>query len=376
MIGSQRYREVVLGSYTSTAKVDIEYDGEKIFSTQGRDDVGIDDGSVSITRDADVRRRLKLQVSFFDTSIYDQYFNPAARHIIKPYRGVVYEDGEVEWIPLGVFKFHDYDVVSRGDRSNGMYANFNGLDLSYFLNANVWQSPWSISDGTNVITAITDILDDREIGFTSKRFVESTSETTAAMFVTDPPWRQIRRMGESIGFEPYYDALGIFTCRQIGDPLDRDLDLDLTALTNGVRIGELNRSGDITETYSGVIINASAPWLLYPIQATYWDDDVSSPTYRGRIGEIPKIINDSTITNQTQADDAVEREWNRIRGRVEQIAFDSIVIPTLEGGNIVGATDSDTGVVTKHTLETYNIPLLKGLSSGTVRTLTRRPTDA
>lgn len=364
---SAAFRKAILGSYTSTAKVEWWNGSTLVASTdRERDGVVLRGGSVDIDRTAAVRRTLTLDVMIEDKSLFVNKLDPIYGYSIKPYRGVVLADGTKEYVQLGEFK-----AVNYGNRETGgaLLTTLKAYDLSYSISRNKWSAPYQVTSGTNYMDAIKAIAEDRASGFDIVFNAPTVTDTTPDMFFSerDDPWKAMTDIALGIGYELYFDYAGALTAEKTPDPATQPALIDIT--DGGVRISDIERSGDLTDTYNGVIVRASAPWLLFPIEGEAWDDDPTSPTWReGPFGEAPKVIDDPVVTSVPQCEAAALTELRKILGKAEEISFETLVDPRVDGGAVIVLRESASNVISRHVVQTYRIPLVSGSSSGTVRT--------
>jgi len=139
-----------------------------------------------------------------------------------------------------------------------------------------------------------------------------------------------------VGCELVDDPLGGLVFRKIPDPatIASSWFYDESELSTG--LPGYKRNIHAEDVYNGVIINASAPWLIYPIQGVAWDTNPSSPTYyKGQFGMKPKTIDNATVSTQAQADAAAASELINVLGITEEIDFEAMPNPAQDVGDVV-----------------------------------------
>lgn len=365
---SDRFIEAIGTSHTSAAKVQWWNDKTTLLDTDLTDHVNIIDGSVSIDRNASVRRSMSLELVVDDYELFRTIIDPVYGYSVKVFRGIVFPDGITEYEPIGVFVTNSYNITELEDTFK---VSLSGYDLSNKISRNKWSTPYKIAAGTNYTDALRNLLIDRTTGFTLVFNGVAVPDVTPDLFygANEDPWECAMKLAEASGTELYFDATGIATTALVPNPMTVLPRLSLTASPDAVRIGPLSRGGDLSDTYNGVICRASAPWLLFPIEGSAWDDDPFSPTYRyGPFGQKPTIIDDATVTTVAMCNAMALTELRKIVGKAEQIDFSTLVDPRIEGGDVVVLYDPIDRTSSVHVIQTYSIPLRGGSSSGTVKT--------
>jgi hypothetical protein len=76
---------------------------------------------------------------------------------IHVWRGVTYDDGSVEEVPLGVFINTNVEV---SDNDQGVVINVNGVDRSLKISRNRWTAPY-VAPAGNLVDVLSEILIDR-----------------------------------------------------------------------------------------------------------------------------------------------------------------------------------------------------------------------
>lgn len=161
----------------------------------------------------------------------------------------------------------------------------------------------------------------------------------------EDPWQGAIRLAESFGCETYFDRFGRCVLGVVADPY---LDTIVAEYSDSDESKypfvsqPLTRSINTREIYNGVIIQAGAPWLLFPICGHKWNTDPTSETYydpgdpaASPVGPHPKVIRDSTVGTTSAATALAAAKYNEIVGMSEPISFIGMSNPILDVGQVV-----------------------------------------
>lgn len=370
---SDKFALTIKNSHNSAAKIEVrDKTGLKILAnsvtTKG---LNLIDGSVSVKRSDGARRSLQLNLQL-TYAVFDRYLDPILGYRIYVYRGIKYDEDQYEWCPLGVFR-----ITSASIRDDGGTVTYDGsgTDLSDVMAENLWTAPYDIPTGTNYATALQALFANRMPDIATNCVLPVVTETAPHLTFTekDSPWQMAQKLAQGFAAEAYFDQVGVFTATLVDDPLIRQPVMDITENRDSVRITPMQTDFQLSETYNGVICRATAPWLLFPVEGTAWDDDATSPTYRyGPLGEKPKVIEDAMVSTIAQCQASAKAELYKIQGQMENISFTNICDPRFDVGDVVRVLDRRRGLTSVHVLDSLNIPLRQSEMDGMVRTISKK----
>lgn len=308
--------------------------------------IRISSGSVTVDGKADNRRRfdLTLEADPSDDSTVAA-FDPESgvvsallRPEVRLYRGMVYGPVESELVPLGVFSLERV-TISHGD---GVTIQLAGRDRSARIADNPFTDPWTIPNGTNVATAIRQIVENRASGFLPQFAFEQTPRAVPAdmTFASgEDPWATCLQLAQDAGLDVWFDAGGVCQLRRVADPA-RDGVVFSYGPGEGVVMRPTSKSYDSLKTYNGVVAEANAPWLRFAIRGEAWDTNPESQTYYlGPFGKRPMRIQSAAIGVQADADAAAAAEYLKIAGVEEALSFTFAVNPAHEASDVVEITE-------------------------------------
>lgn len=264
-------------------------------------------------------------------------------------------------IPAGVFAI---EKCNSKEFHGGAVHEISGNDLSVIIAQNPWTEPFDVG-GTGVMydDGIRTILINRAVGFTPNfSFEESTKEMPAATFSDsegNDPWDSAKTLAKADGKELFLDQAGAWTLRTVPDPANIDTVWKYDESQFSMRLGgdTLARDIDTANLYNGVIVRATAPWLLYPMQGVAWDTDEDSPTYYlGTFGKKPKQIENNLVGDQAGLDAAAAAELKNVLGINEQVTFDAVMNPAHEQGDVVMIGSDILALQQKVLLESFTLP--------------------
>lgn len=300
---------------------------------------------------------------------------------VRPYRGIVYEDGTTEVYALGVFRISQATVSETVGTADGSYGVGSGggapaagsiptgcvqiaismYDRSRKVARDLFTATYSIAAGTNALTAIKAIL--------ARSFPDLTYDavgttltvpSTLVYAIGDDPWAACQDLATSMGCEVYFDVDGDVV---IAPPPDIN-SLGAAAMTyvegDGCSMTGLDAVYTDSPGYNGVIVIGQSPAnTTAPVIGVAWDTEPSSPTYwLGPYGKVPQIVNDSTITTQADAQASATNLLNGQLGFSAQISVTAYVNPALEAGDVIAVQRLALGVDGFYSLDTLNVPLI------------------
>ena len=317
-------------------------------------------GEVTIDSRRSVRRQCSLEFVDTDgtlvpTNKISSVLLPFNREI-KIYRGVQYQDGTEELVPLGVFQITTVEVT---DTAQGVKITVQGSDRSLrvarakFTNHNFY-----IDDATPKETAIAQILKDRYPNV--KTDFPATGQVTTLIYPTldqsSDPWREALKIAESAAMDLYFDENGTARMRPIPDP---DLGKALVEYTDGEDsvVTQLGRNLSSDESYNHVIYTGEGTNLTIGVIGEAFDNNPSSPTYVTTYGSVPIFKSSPNILTVAEAEEAARAELKKVIGASEKITWDQIVNPAHDVYDLVKIVRGPSGVNSTLMLDAITIPL-------------------
>jgi hypothetical protein len=317
-------------------------------------------GEVTIDSRRSVRRQCSLEFADTDgtlvpTNKISSVLLPFNREV-KIYRGVQYQDGTEELVPLGVFQLTTVEVA---DTAQGVRITVQGSDRSLRVaKAKFVNHDFYIDENTAKETAITQILKDRYPNV--KTDFPATGQVTSLIYPSldqsSDPWREALKIAESAAMDLYFDENGIARMRPIPDP---DLGKALVEYTDGEDsvLTQLGRNLSSDESYNHVVYTGEGTNLTIGVIGEAFDDNPSSPTFVTTYGSVPIFKSSPNILTVAEAEEAARAELKKVLGAAEKISWDQIVNPAHDVYDLVSIVRSDSGVNSILMLDAITIPL-------------------
>jgi hypothetical protein len=317
-------------------------------------------GEVTIDSRRSVRRQCTLEFvdtdgTLIPTNNISSVLLPFNREV-KIYRGIQYQDGTEELVPLGVFELTTVEI---SDTPEGVKISVEGSDRSLRIAKAKWiNHEFYIDDATSKEAAITKILKDRYPNV--KTDFPATGQVTSIIYPSldqsSDPWREALKISESAGMDLYFDENGIARMRPIPDP---DLGKPLVEYTDGEDsvLTQLGRNLSSDESYNHVIVTGEGTNLTIGVIGEAFDDNPSSPTYVTTYGSVPIFKSSPNILTVAEATEAARAELKKVIGASEKITWDQIVNPAHDVYDLVKIVRSPSGVDATLMLDAISIPL-------------------
>lgn len=341
--------------------VDIyEADNETIWRQQ----VPVTDGAVSVDMGRSERRN--LDVTFYDDGSLG--YGPGAfwyDKIIKPYRGIELDNGDIWATPLGEFLM---DNIERPHFPNTI--SVVGRDFVKKLRLDKFPDTTTFASGLNIGTVIQTIAVNG--GITKFNFA-STAETLTAniTFERDTErWQAMEELAQSIGFEIFFTSFGYLTFRPNVDPLTAPVSYTFSTGEEG-NLVNFTKSTTDTFMFNDVVVHGSSQ-----DNALVWgraqNTNINSPTRISEIGRRMKFYPSAFVPNNTKATEVAESFLAVSALEQFDMNLSSIVIPWLEAGDAVEAIvpDAAPGDPTRYLLANFSIPLGLEAMSGSAKRVT------
>ena len=342
-------------------------------SDQKLQEINISEGSVSVNSGSAVRRTCEVThvtsreianlVPDNDFDLLTPFGNE-----LRLYRGVQYEDGTQEYVPLGVFVITQ---VAIQDTNDGVTIKLMGEDRSIRISRAKWTEPYQLPNGT-LESALTDLLKNRypdaELAFPTTNV--SVNQVVLGSENSNDPWKDAVEIAELVGYDLFFDQNGIVQMQQF-PTLDGSVVVALFVEGFGTTITSLDRTISTKETYNGVIYTIEGSEVATPIRVEAWDEDTSSPTYRfGVFGEVPVFIESNLLATEAEAVRAAYSLLNIYIGKQEQIMFNSLVDPSLDVQDVIYVRSNGAKIDRLVIIDSLDIPLNpEGEMSANARTV-------
>lgn len=274
-----------------------------------------------------------------------------------------------EWISFATCRISVVEVSDDG----APQVTVEGFDRSRTIARNLFTTPYIIGAGTNYVTAISAMVQDRLPGVTMD-LVDGVTDTTP-LIVIDPesnPWGEITKMATTIGCDAYFDSDGQFVLAVVADPATAEPVWTYREGQDSILVSSARRLDD-DPGYNGVVLTAESTTIPAPLRSEVWDTNPNSPTYvDGRYGRVPKFVSSPYPTTQAQADAFANAELARIVGGTEQVTLATVPHPLHEPGDCVRVVRAASGMDQAALVDSFTIPI--GVTESMPINLRRRRT--
>jgi hypothetical protein len=352
---SQEVQDAVLASGTIvTRRVEVyESDAETLW-TGISDTSRLIEGSVTVDYSREERRALDLTLDNTD-SAFNQDPNGGFWYdkVIKCYRGVITPNESYE-AQLGEFVIDRIDNQSFPHTTKVTARDYTKKCLtSKFITAT------SYAPGSFVDELIRDIAANAGI---TKFNLPVTGIVIGKTFSFDKGstrWEAIKSIADAYGYELYFDPTGYLTMRLYQDPIISPIKYRFSTGLKGNLI-TYSKSSDDSQIYNHVVVTGgSSDGSVPPVFAEALNTEPSSPTRIERIGDRLYEFDSSFITTVQQAQDVADKFLKIHALENFDLNLESIVLPWLEVGDIVGFVDPNPAINDPDTflLQTFSIPL-------------------
>ncbi|MEU9495407.1 DUF5047 domain-containing protein [Streptomyces sp. NPDC048215] len=311
-------------------------------------------GSVPVDRGATIRRTCTVtsaDISLIPATPADELTVYGAR--LRLERGIAFQDGTTEMVPLGVFRLDDVD----GDPLLGP-VTLTGKGLECVVQDDLFTVPYRAT-GT-VSTAITELIrrsipDADVIVTSSDPAIGSRTWDTGS-----DPWAAVQEIAAVAGAECYTNADGSFVVAVLPDLLAANPVWSVAAGEGGVYI-KGSRSMTSAGVRNGVLARGeNAADGVPPVQWLATDDDTGSPTYwGGPYGRRPLIYSSSTLTSESACRNASELLLRAAKAPNATGDFSSLPNPALEPGDVLRVVHPG-GLRELHQVQSFTVPLSPG----------------
>lgn len=348
------FRTAVATSHVVVSKAEV-WIGEQRLTT-----LDIESGSVEVSTSSALRRTCRVNLITnreSDNLVPDSQFDlltPFGNEL-RLYRGIQFDDGSEEYVPLGVFVITDVNVT---DNNEGVTIEVAGEDRALIISRNKWTSPYQVTSAA-LETAIADLLENRypEIVTSFTTTGVTVNQVVLGVEKDNDPWQDAVELCQLVGYDLFFDATGIAVMKQF-PTLDGTSAVATFIEGSGTTVLSLNRTLTSKETFNGVIYYVEGSNVTTPIRVEVWDEDPSSPTYRyGKFGQVPTFVESNLLATSAQAITAATLLLNTYIGAQETINWEGIVNPALDVQDIVYVKATGAKVDRLVILDSLTIPL-------------------
>lgn len=365
------------GGRTPLVRASILSGGVPILVSTDNNPLYVTDGKVSVFDQAELRRTFEVTLPDPTGSLVPQtvgdLLDPASGNEIRLEAGLRLATGD-EYVPVATGTIDNSNLT---DTAGGIAIQITGADRAKRIGDNPWRTAWTVAAGTNTATAIQNIVNNRLTGVGTVVFNFTPTTQTVVSAVTlggegasSNPWKDCQDLAAGIGCEVFFDPAGVCVLRPVPDPDTAPVTFAYTENSNGILLDPMTRNIDRSTLRNGAIVYSEAPWLVFPLISSVWDDDPTSPLNRTARGEWPEKRGDPTVWSQAQADLAAAALFKQVRGVEEQVTWTSLPHYGLDVGDVITIATPRLfgGAPVRLSIKTLEVPMsVEGSMQGTTR---------
>lgn len=331
----------------------VIFDVALFLATGSIERLAINGGAVTVDRGQQVRRTCTVEIAdttLIPRSATDKLATYGAQLRIS--RGIDYQDGSTELVPLGVFRIDDVD----GDVDVGP-VTISGKSLECVISDDKFTTPYRASGmAVGAITALIQRSIPTATVVTGATVVDAAIGATTWDINTDP-WSAIAEVAAVIGAEVYADADGLFVIAVLPDPLSATPVWTIAAGEGGAYIAA-TRGMHADGVHNGILASGeNTEANVAAVSALVVDNDPTSPTYwSGPFGRRPSFYSSSTLTTTAACSNAATLQLRAAVAPNASADISALPNPALEPGDVLRVVYPD-GFKELHQVQSFSVPL-------------------
>lgn len=339
------------------------------------------DGTVDVDVTRGTRRTLTMSLLnpdgtftadaniFSEPPDWDGFFY--VNRLIRVWRGVRFEGGDEELVPIGTFMVDKSETLVERGMSTVVIA---GSDLWKKFSKSQFGSPRKFNEGTLINTIIEDLADEAgvtQINLDPLEERSSTGKTVQRDFVFEADITRgdaLKKICDDYGIEIYFDPMGVLVTRDFRRPFQRptiwrysdedDLAFFIRSVVNDDRL------------YNHVIVTGTAKaqdgGTIY--RAELKNTDSSSPTNINKIGDRVFRYESPLLGSQEAVDQSASTIYYKHFLLSQTVALEAICNPAIEGNDVIKIQEgSFSGLNDRFLISTFSVPLVTSKQKITVK---------
>lgn len=321
---SDRFLAAVRSTHAIVSRARLVTPGQTGADPDGTD-LRVSAGTVTLDATADVRGGLDLVLAEpWPTGNTTAHTVPYGSEIAVS-RGVIFGNGAVERVPLGIYRI---TTVEQDDAPDGP-LRVTGQDRMSAVVEGRLVAPVQYAavtfNGTVVADLVQEVLPGQVIEWDDASNVESIGRKVV---VEEDRYGFLNELVTALGKVWFFDYRGVLV---IKDPPDPTVPVvDVAAGRNGVLV-KLGRSLTRDGMYNAVVATGEGADDVPPAYGAAFDDDPTSVTYwEGAFGKVPKFFASPLLTTDAKARAAARSLLVKALGLPYTVSFGMVPNPALE----------------------------------------------
>ncbi len=353
---TDKFKTYVNRSGQRTVRVTLQQD-----TTVFAENVPIVAGTLNFNRNSDIKSNGNITLA--STTADWSNFEPWGMHFFIEC-GLVYPDGDIEYVPMGRFHIEDY-TFQEGVKNVPTFTFYDRLkcfdDINYLDDA--WGGKWASDAILNIFRPAAfpygdlpytwgDVVDYRLPG--GSVFTGSDLQEMLAMVRGAPAFAGMRAGGDV-----YMDRDGGLVINHYPEiNAYTTLDDCVADFSVGINLFSCNRQLTRDGVYNSIYIkqapdaNGNVPWLF-----VYDDNPASRTYYYGKFNRKTKQLDLPNVSNTAQALQAGQEELNKRLGLASNVRFRAPLNPALDLGDLISIFYFDS-TVEIHQVESITMDLV------------------
>lgn len=325
----------------------------------------IDDGSVTVDVNRQTRRTFQLRLTNADyvQTASDRF---PLNSVMRVYRGLRYWSDSAgttvdEYVLLGTFMIDRVEVFVERNMS---VVTIDGSDFWKKIATGGFAYGQSFASGTHVNTVISTAavasgLTVDQLALDPLASWSSAKKQLGAPLSWEPGDSRsdfIANVAKSFGLSIYFDVSGNLVSKQVVDP---DTATEVWTFGSGessVMLGITKTQNDL-KLVNHIIVTGEGS-AAQTARAEIADNDPTSATYIGTIGDRVMVVSSPLVTTNEQALALAVKTYIENALIDEEIKLPTICLPHLEGDDVIRVIESQwSGTFDKYLAQRFDVPL-------------------
>jgi hypothetical protein len=342
----------------------------RVLTPSGSEPLEVLDGTVTLDAQADSRGRLDLTVpASYAPLVSSDPLAPYGNEVSVG-RGVTFDDGTSELVPLGVYRI---EAAENTDTGSEFAVSISGVDRSVRFTEYAFETTFNPPD-TNIPDLIAflarAIYPEVQLRFASK---DVTVPSILVINEGDTAWEVMTTLALACQCALYFDNDGFLTLA----PLPTGLTPPVATLAEGEALVSASKSWTVDDVINRVVVtSAFSGDDDNPFRGEAVDDNPLSPTCYGSPLRKTYYFEDTfgALKSDAACQDSAESILALHLGLTASVSFEALVNPAIEPLDVVQVRRAALGLDERHIIDSITYPLgLDGQMSATTRAAVQVP---
>lgn len=326
----------------------------------------IESGNVSVDYTRAERRTFDLSFDNGDDTFQSDPENFWYDKIIKVFRGVQDDDGNVQTYQLGEFLIDRIEEASFPPT-----VQVSGRDLTKRMMLSRFATATAYAAGVPIATVINGLAVASGI---TRVNLASTGTNLSAQFMYEAGasrWEAASALAEAHSMELFFDRTGILTMRPFVDPTTAPVQFSFLTGAEG-NLSSYTKSTNDSQIFNHILVTGTSSVQL-PVAASAENNEPSSPTRIERLGRRTYVYDSKLIATSGQAQTLADSLLKIMALESFDLSLSALVAPWLDVGAAIEFVDPNPApyAPTSFLLTQLSVPLeVGGLMDAEARRVT------